>query len=174
MRSLRLPLASLSGRSVFHVAPDTLSWLIAFAPVDPSASGRQARMLFDRSHPSRCVSQGRGRVSHVPKEPPRALAVLSDPGRISAPRLDGAPILSPLSEQRRLQPHHYFEAQSHGFGTGCLRFVPPLLATTQNSLPGVANLFRVGLDTHRVPLSNFCSFASLALGLSWRDLRLRH
>ena len=35
---------------------------------------------------------------------------------------------------------HYFEAQSHGFGTGCLRFVPPSRATTQNSLPGVANL----------------------------------
>jgi hypothetical protein len=44
--------------------------------------------------------------------------------------------------------NHYFEAQSHGFSTGCLRFVPPLLATTQNSLPGVANLSRVGLDTH--------------------------
>jgi len=33
-----------------------------------------------------------------------------------------------------------FGAQSHGFGTGCLRFVPPLLTTTQDSLPGVANL----------------------------------
>jgi len=41
-----------------------------------------------------------------------------------------------------------FEAQSRGFGTGCLRFVPPLLTTTQNSLPGVASLFRVGLVTH--------------------------
>jgi len=33
-----------------------------------------------------------------------------------------------------------FGALSHGFGTGCLRFVPPLLTTTQNSLPGVASL----------------------------------
>jgi hypothetical protein len=42
-----------------------------------------------------------------------------------------------------------FEAQSHGFDTGCLRFMPPSLATTQNSLPVVANLFRVGFQfTH--------------------------
>ena len=44
--------------------------------------------------------------------------------------------------------NHDFEAPSHGLNTGCLRFVPPLLTTTQNSLPGVASLFRVGLDTH--------------------------
>lgn len=31
---------------------------------------------------------------------------------------------------------HDFEAHSHGLSTGCLRFVPPLLTTTQNSLPG--------------------------------------
>lgn len=28
-----------------------------------------------------------------------------------------------------------FEALSHGFGICCLRFVPPLLTTTQGSLP---------------------------------------
>jgi hypothetical protein len=33
-----------------------------------------------------------------------------------------------------------FGAQSHGFSTGCLRFVPSSRTTTQNSLPGVANL----------------------------------
>lgn len=58
----------------------------------------------------------------------------------------------------RCCPRHYddedpdvmisFVAQSHGFGTGCLRFVPSLLMTMQNSLPVVANLFRVGLFTH--------------------------
>jgi hypothetical protein len=42
-----------------------------------------------------------------------------------------------------------FGAQSHGFGTGCLRFVPPFLTTTQDSLPVVANLSRVGFQcTH--------------------------
>jgi len=29
----------------------------------------------------------------------------------------------------------YFVAQSHGFCTRCLRFAPPLLTTTQGSLP---------------------------------------
>ncbi len=41
-----------------------------------------------------------------------------------------------------------FETQSHGFGIRYLRFVPPSQATTQDSLPVVANLFRVGLTTH--------------------------
>jgi hypothetical protein len=40
-----------------------------------------------------------------------------------------------------------FEAQSHGFDAGCLRFVPPSLTTTQNSLPVVANLSGSGLFT---------------------------
>jgi hypothetical protein len=54
-----------------------------------------------------------------------------------------------VSDREGSSDDHYFEAQSHGFGTGCLRFVPPSLATTQNSLPGVANLSRVGLQcTH--------------------------
>jgi hypothetical protein len=40
-----------------------------------------------------------------------------------------------------------FEAQSHGFDARCLRFVPPSLTTTQNSLPVVANLSGPGLLT---------------------------
>ena len=105
---------------------------------------------------------------------PRACAVLSDPGRTSAPRHNGTPVLPPPLGQRRLQPHLYFEAPSHGFGTGCLRFVPPLLTTTQNSLPGVANLFRVGLDTHGVPLESFGpSGPPLSLGFPWRDQALK-
>ena len=39
------------------------------------------------------------------------------------------------------------EAQSHGFDARCLRFVPPSLTTTQNSLPVVANLSGTGLIT---------------------------
>src|SRR5262245_58670514 len=37
-----------------------------------------------------------------------------------------------------------FGAPSHGFCTGCLRFVPPSRTTTQNSLPVVSQPFRVG------------------------------
>ena len=41
-----------------------------------------------------------------------------------------------------------FGALSQSFSTRCLRFVPPLRATTQNSLPGVANLSGWEFNTH--------------------------
>jgi len=40
-----------------------------------------------------------------------------------------------LWRRRLLATWPYFEAQWHGFCTRCLRFVPPLLTTTQDSLP---------------------------------------
>jgi len=66
-----------------------------------------------------------------------------------------------------------FVAQSHGFGTDCLRFVPSFLTSTQNSLPGVANLS--GWDSN-VPTEFLRGVSalrlSLPLSLSWRDLIL--
>jgi len=53
-------------------------------------------------------SQGRRRVSHVPREPQCACALLSDPGRTSAPRLSGTSVLPPLSWRRRLQQQSLF------------------------------------------------------------------
>ena len=49
-----------------------------------------------------------------------------------------------------------FEAQSHGFGTGCLRFagrVAPTPRKTRFRL--LAKLFRTGLITRRVPSKGF-------------------
>ena len=49
-----------------------------------------------------------------------------------------------------------FEAQSHGFGTGCLRFagrVTPTPRKTRFRL--LARLFRTGLVTRRVPIERF-------------------
>jgi hypothetical protein len=49
-----------------------------------------------------------------------------------------------------------FEAQSHGFGTGCLRFAVQVTHTprkTRFRLP--AKLFRTGLTTRRVPSKGF-------------------
>jgi len=132
-------------------------------------------MLVDRFIHFRCLASRTLTGLPCSQGTPRACAVLSDPGRTSAPRHNGTPVLPPPLGQRRLQPHLYFEAPSHGFGTGCLRFVPPLLTTTQNSLPGVANLFRVGLDTHGVPLESFGpSGPPLSLGFPWRDQAPRH
>ncbi len=52
-----------------------------------------------------------------------------------------------------------FEAQSHGFGTGCLRFagrVTPTPRKTRFRL--LAGLFRTGLVTRRVPSTGFTMY----------------
>jgi hypothetical protein len=72
----------------------------------------------------------------------------------------------------------HFEAQCHGFCTYCLRFVPPLLTTTQDSLRDTAlvvSLYRMGVVTHRVSMKSFNALpergASPLPGLTWRDKR---
>jgi hypothetical protein len=66
----------------------------------------------------------------------RAFALLSDPGRISTPsllrRFDSAPA---VQTTKAPTSGHYFEAQSHGFSSRSIRFVPASLPTTQCSLP---------------------------------------
>ncbi len=91
--------------------------------------------------------------------------MLSDPGRTR----DASPLTAfwccpRWSDGEDSRDTIYFEAQSHGLSTGCLRFVPSSQTTTQNSLPEVANPYRVGLDTHRVPLSSFRFSLPLLLG----------
>ena len=86
------------------------------------------------------------------------------------PRHCGVSVLPPLTKRRRLRRLISFEAQLHGFSTRCLRFMPPSLATMQNSLPGVASLsgwdFSLPTEFHwRVSLS-----LPLSQGLPWRDL----
>ena len=51
-----------------------------------------------------------------------AFALLFDPGRTSAPHRLGASVLPPYPIRRRLPRVNNFGAQSHGFGTRCLRF----------------------------------------------------
>ena len=92
-----------------------------------------------------------------------ALALLSDPGRTNASG----------HMMRRRGPrcvHHEgsrirtFEAQSHGFGTGCLRFagrVTPTPRKTRFRL--LARLFRTGLVTRRVPSKGFTMYPTLSL-----------
>ena len=75
-------------------------------------------------------------ISHVPRKPQCACALLLDPGRIVPTKpiqwVDVAPV-TVTTKAPATGPS--FEAQSPGFGTRCLRFVPPLLTTTQDSLP---------------------------------------
>ena len=63
-----------------------------------------------------------------------------------------------------------FEALSHGFSHGCLRFVPPSRATTQNSLPVADRPFRVGLFIPTEFVRRVSHFrAPLSQVFSWRE-----
>ena len=58
-----------------------------------------------------------------------------------------------------------FGALSPGLSTGCLRFVPPSLATTQNSLPGGGRPFPGGIPVY--PLSSGGKFPPLGFLFPW-------
>jgi hypothetical protein len=95
--------------------------------------------------------------------PHGALALLSDPGRTDASghamRRRG-----PRSVHHEGSRIRTFEAQSHGFGTGCLRFagrVTPTPRKTRFRL--LARLFRTGLLTRRVPSKGFTMYPTLIL-----------
>jgi len=88
--------------------------------------------------------------------PDCALALLCDPGRTAASGPCNAAARPPLCPRRRLPRLASFEARSHGFGTGCLRFagrVTPTPRKTRFRL--LARLFRTGLVTRRVPSKGF-------------------
>jgi len=66
--------------------------------------------------------------------PSCAYALLSDPGRTSAPHQRGASVWPPYPIRRRLQRANNLGAPSHGVSTRCLRFAAASLRTTQDSL----------------------------------------
>ena len=95
--------------------------------------------------------------------PDCAFALLSDPGRTNAsgPAMRRRGPRCVHDEGSRIRT---FEAQSHGFGTGCLRFagrVTPTPRKTRFRL--LARLFRTGLVTRRVPSKGFTMYPTLIL-----------
>jgi len=88
-----------------------------------------------------------------------AYALFSDPGRTDASSHFDAPTWPPFRQRRRLQARGNFGAQSHGFGTCCLRFVrwvsPPGRKTRFWVL---AKLSQAGLITRRIPTRGFNGF----------------
>ena len=121
-------------------------------------------MLFTGFTPAGLWSQGDLRCSQGPREPHYAFALLSDPGRTSAPRLFAALRCCPRELHDEGSSDKYpFETQSHGFGIHYLRFVPPFLTTTQDSLPEGGQPFPGGIG---YPLSSFEQFR-LRLPCSW-------
>ncbi len=95
--------------------------------------------------------------------PDCALALLSDPGRTHASghtmRRRGPRYVH--DEGSRIRT---FEAQSHGFGTGCLPFADRVAPTPRKTrFRLLARLFRTGLVTRRVPTKGFELYLHLIL-----------
>jgi len=131
----------------------------------PKRHGSHGRL--DLGHPA--ILPGTWRrsvgVSHVPWESTRALAAFSDPGRSVAAMAFGQLGDHPRVEYREDSSAVSFEAQSRGFGTCCLRFVPTLLSTTQDSLPGGRQPF---LDGSEYPSDSDGEFQPSVM--SWHPL----
>ena len=142
--------ATTTGRflrhSVCSVAAQFLGLISNFRSSSRGNHRANARVLFDRCHPlpSGALSQGRLRFSQVPCEPLVHLPCSQTPA--GPPRQAIAAFRCCPRTARRRRPRRLstFEAQSHGFCTGCLRFVPSSRTTTQNSLPVVSQPFRMG------------------------------
>ena len=96
----------------------SLSWM-------PGASSASLGLGLPDCPCRRCRAEIDG-ISQVPRDPQCAFALLSDPDRIGPTKpvkwVDIAPV--PMTTKA---PATWpsFEAQSHGFCTRCLRFVPP-------------------------------------------------
>ena len=90
--------------------------------------------------------RGSDGISQVPEEPLEPLPCSSTPAGLSASGLYDAPVQSPRTPRRGLQ-RETFEAQSHGFSSGCLRFAgrvtPPPRKTRFRLL---AKLYREGFS----------------------------
>ena len=90
------------------------------------------------------------------ENPNCAFAVFSDPGRTDASGHRDAPTWPPLAARRRLLARGNFGAQSHGFGTGCLRFARWVSPTGRKTRFWVlAKLSQAGLNTRRAPTKGF-------------------
>jgi len=103
-----------------------VDWARSLARAGQSADPAPGRCLPVPPH-SGLWSQGTTVRSQVPREPRRAFAPLSDPGRTSAPCLWRRSGAVPAHAHVEDSCHKYpFGTQSRGFGTHYLRFVPPL------------------------------------------------
>ena len=101
-----------------------------FAPVGP-ARVTAGQGLVVRFPVRKGIVEGTGRPKFL-GNPDVLMPCSSTPAGPAAPGHDGAPARPPQCQKRRLAAGSTLEAQSHGFGTGCLRFVvwvtPPLHA----------------------------------------------
>jgi hypothetical protein len=127
--------------SVCSVAPPYLGRCLGFRSTTRRHRPVVARMLLDQVHPLPvCCSKDTVGPPKFPRNPSVPLPCSSTP--VGPPRLatTASRYCPRQSDNEGSNVMITFGAQSHGFSTGCLRFVPSSRTTTQNSLPGVANL----------------------------------
>jgi hypothetical protein len=109
-----------------------------------------------------------------PKFPgnPCASALFSDPGPTSTPGIAASRCCPHGCDDEDSGHNTTFGVLSHGFCTRCLRFVPPSLTTTQDSLPAGCQPLPDGTFTHWVPTKGFerrLHTHPPFLGFAWRD-----
>jgi hypothetical protein len=151
--ALRLPAAHLAALRCLRLA------IPSFRPLFvPASSGRELRIHQEFWVPGLqpAVNDGNDRVSQVPEPPSCPCALFFDPGRTEHARplrrVDAAPACVYNGGSRK----EYFEAQSHGIGTRCLRFAvrvtPPHARLASGCWPSSA-----GRDslTRRVAMKGF-------------------
>ncbi len=172
MGSLRLPLL-VSARSL-RLRSDTLRCLaLSLAPA--------AKRLPVRQDVVRPVSpllwlsaQGSRRISQVPREPLHPFALLSDPGRISAPGICfGASMLPHTARLVRLQPRCIFRDSITRL-LGSLHTLRAALSGRRRNVRFrlAASLCRAGFLSRWVPVLNFSVFTSFRSGPSFNRLFL--
>jgi hypothetical protein len=130
----------------------------------------RGRELYGWAAPRPSSRIGNGRISQVPGKPAVPMPCSRTPVRSThqaatvrrrGPRLGhGEGSHSTLT----------FGAQSHGLGTRCLRFVPPVARTGRKTrFPLLARLCGAGLDSRRVSAKGFCqdSYIGVPLSQAW-------
>jgi hypothetical protein len=157
MRLLRLPLLI---PFLFVSFESRLLPFLHFFSLAPGqwSSSRCAWALVCRFRPLLRLLAGKKSDGSLkfPGNPFRAFALLSDPGPISTPGLLAAFQCCPrFCDDEGSDLKHCFEAQSHGFSTRSIRFVPTSLPTTQCSLPAGGQPLPDGYLTHWVPVMGF-------------------
>ena len=120
-----------------------------------TSKGRGLVLIASLS-PWRLFSDGNDRASHVPGEPRLCLCPALRPRQDRSHQACTMRRRGPRSKQDEGSHEANFGAQSHGLGTGCLRFagwIAPPPRKTRFRLP--ARLYRTGLATRRVPTKGF-------------------
>jgi hypothetical protein len=129
----------------------------------PSAAAGECPGVVHPVSPAGNLVGGDDRISYVPGEPVVLLPCSPTPA---------GPTHQAFAMRRRGPRYvhgegsHYaaFEAQSHGFGTGCLRFAGRVTSTPRKTrFRLLARLFRTGLVTRRVPSKGFKAYPTSIL-----------